>query len=226
MHRAGELTAVWVPDATHEAVRDLVRARSAAAEDYRRKRQQVSSFLLRHGRSFAGSTTWKGQHLRWLNAQNFTHPAQRLAYQESLNAAFTATERVAHLEAMLEEIIPSWTMAPVVAAFQALRGVAFTTAATVVAEAGDLRRFDHPRQLMAFLGLVPSDRSTGETRRQGGITKTGNVRARRILVEAAWTYRYPAGIGDAHQRRQTERRRKFAILPGKRRFALARAIDD
>jgi transposase len=204
MHRAGELTAVWVPDATHEAVRDLVRARSAAAEDYRRKRQQVSSFLLRHGRSFAGSTTWKGQHLRWLNAQNFTHPAQRLAYQESLNAAFTAAERVAHLEAMLEEIIPSWTMAPVVAAFQALRGVAFTTAATVVAEAGDLRRFDHPRQLMAFLGLVPSERSTGETRRQGGITKTGNVRARRILAEAAWTYRYPAGIGDAHQRRQTE----------------------
>jgi len=86
-----------------------VRARSAAAEDYRRKRQQVSSFLLRHGRSFAGSTTWKGQHLRWLNAQNFTHPAQRLAYQESLNAAFTAAERVIHLEAMLEEIIPAWT---------------------------------------------------------------------------------------------------------------------
>jgi transposase len=204
MHRAGDLTAVWVPDATHEAVRDLVRTRSAAVEDHRRKRQQVSSFLLRHGRYFPGrSTTWKGQHQRWLNAQNFTHPAQRLAYQESLNAAFAAAERVTHLEAMLEEIIPSWTMAPVVAAFQALRGVAVTTAATVVAEAGDLRRFDHPRQLMAFLGLVPSERSTGETRRQGGITKTGNIHARRALIEAAWTYRYPAGIGDAHQRRQT-----------------------
>ena len=221
MHRAGELTAVWVPDATHEAVRDLVRARSAAVEDYRRKRQQVSSFLLRHGRSFARSTTWKGQHLRWLNAQNFTHPAQRLAYQESLNAAFTAAERVIHLEAMLEEIIPAWTMAPVVAAFQALRGVAFTTAATVVAEAGDLRRFDHPRQLMAFLGLVPSERSTGETRRQGGITKTGNIRARRTLIEAAWTYRYPAGIVASQSCRRT-----FAILPGTRRYAFARAIGD
>jgi transposase len=205
LHRAGELTAVWVPDATHEAVRDLVRTRSAAVEDHRRKRQQVSSFLLRHGRTFPGkSATWQGQHRRWLNAQNFAHPAQRLAYQENLNAAFAAAERITHLEAMLEEIIPSWTMAPVVAAFQALRGVAFTTAATMVAEAGDLRRFDHPRQLMAFLGLVPSERSTGETRRQGGITKTGNIRARRALIEAAWTYRYPAGIGDAHQRRQSE----------------------
>jgi transposase len=202
LHRAGELTAVWVPDETHEAVRDLVRTRAATVEDYRRKRQHVSAFLLRQGRIFDGKTTWKGRHLRWLDSQNFAHPAQRLAYQEMLNGVRAAAERLDRLEAMLLEIVPDWTMAPVVAAFQAVRGVGFTNAATLVAETGDLRRFDHPRQLMAFLGLVPSEHSTGESRRQGGITKTGNTRARTALIEAAWTYRYPAGIGESHQRRQ------------------------
>jgi transposase len=200
--RAGELTAVWVPDETHEAVRDLVRTRAIAIEDYRRKRQHISSFLLRHGRVYLSATTWKGRHLRWLDGQNFAHPAQRFAFQEMMNAMRAAADRIDRLDAALAEIVPSWTLAPVVKAFQAMRGVGFVTAVTLVAEAGDLRRFDHPRQLMAFLGLVPSERSTGETRRQGGITKTGNSRARKALVEAAWTYRHAAGIGDKHQRRQ------------------------
>jgi transposase len=202
LHRAGELTAVWVPDETHEAVRDLVRTRAAAVEDYRRKRQHLTAFLLRQGRSFDGKTSWKGRHLRWLDSQNFAYPAQRPAHQEMLNAVRAAAERLGRLDGMLLEIVPEWTMAPVVAAFQALRGVAFTNAATLVAEAGDIRRFENPRQLMAFLGLVPSERSTGETRCQGGITKTGNSRARKALIEAAWTYRHPAGIGVGHQLRQ------------------------
>jgi len=202
--RAGELTAVWVPDETHEAVRDLVRTRAMAVEDYRRKRQHVSAFLLRHGRSFDGKTSWRGRHKRWLDGQNFSHPAQRLAYQEMLNAVQATVERMDRLEAALIELVPAWTMAPVVAAFQAMRGVQFMTAVTMVAEAGDLRRFDHPRQLMAFLGLVPSERSTGETRHQGGITKTGNSSARKVLVEAAWTYRHSAGLGVDHQRRQKD----------------------
>ncbi len=200
--RAGELTAVWVPDETHEAVRDLVRTRMIAVEDYRRKRQHVTSFLLRHGRAYAGGTTWRGRHLRWLDGQNFAHPARRFAFQEMLNAVRAASERIDRLEAALIAVVPDWTMAPVVAAFQALRGVGFLTATTLVAEAGDLRRFDHPRQLMAFLGLVPSERSTGDTRRQGGITKAGNSSARKALIEAAWTYRHSAGVGDRHQRRQ------------------------
>jgi transposase len=199
--RAGELTAVWVPDETHEAVRDLVRTRAMAIEDYRRKRQHITSFLLRHGRAYEGKASWKGRHLRWLDGQMFAHPAQRLAFQEMLNAVRAAVERIERLEAALVEIVPSWTMAPVVAAFQAMRGIQFVTATTVVAEAGDLRRFEHPRQLMAFLGLVPSERSTGEARRQGGITKTGNTRARKALVEAAWTYRHAAGLGKDHQDR-------------------------
>jgi transposase len=202
--RAGELTAVWVPDETHEAVRDLVRTRAMAVEDYRRKRQHVSAFLLRHGRSYDGKTSWRGRHKRWLDGQNFSHPAQRLAYQEMLNAVQATVERMDRLEAALVELVPAWTMAPVVAAFQAMRGVQFMTAVTMVAEAGDLRRFDHPRQLMAFLGLVPSERSTGETRHQGGITKTGNSSARKVLVEAAWTYRHSAGLGVDHQRRQKD----------------------
>jgi transposase len=202
--RAGELTAVWVPDETHEAVRDLVRTRAMAVEDYRRKRQHVSAFLLRHGRGYDGKTSWRGRHKRWLDGQNFAHPAQRLAYQEMLNAVQSTVERLDRLEAALIELVPDWTMAPVVAAFQAMRGVQFMTAVTVVAEAGDLRRFEHPRQLMAFLGLVPSERSTGETRRQGGITKTGNSSARKVIVEAAWTYRHSAGLGVNHQRRQKD----------------------
>jgi transposase len=202
--RADELTAVWVPDETHEAVRDLVRTRAMAVEDYRRKRQHVTSFLLRHGRTFDGKASWRGRHLRWLDGQNFAHPAQRFAYQELLNAVRITADRIDRLEAALVEIVPNWTMASVVAAFQAMRGVAFSTATTLVAEAGDLRRFDHPRKLMAFLGLVPSERSTGETRRQGGITKAGNGRARSALVEAAWTYRHSAGLGVGHQRRQLE----------------------
>jgi transposase len=202
--RAGELTAVWVPDETHEAVRDLVRTRGMVVEDYRRKRQHVTAFLLRHGRSYDGKTSWRGRHKRWLDGQNFGHPAQRLAYQEMLNAVQVTVERMDRLEAALIELVPEWTMAPVVAAFQAMRGVQFLTAVTMVAEAGDLRRFDHPRQLMAFLGLVPSERSTGESRHQGGITKTGNSSARKVLVEAAWTYRHSAGLGVDHQRRQKD----------------------
>ncbi|MBO1360309.1 IS110 family transposase [Acetobacter sacchari] len=200
--RSGELTSVWVPDETHESIRDLVRTKGIASEDYRRKRQHVSSFLLRHGRSYPGTATWGGRHLRWLDGQSFAHPAQRLAFQELLGAVRAAAERIGRIEAALVEFVPQWTMAPVVAALQSLRGIAFATATTLVAEAGDLRRFDHPRHLMAFLGLVPSERSTGEARRQGGITKTGNVRARTALVEAAWTYRHSADLGAAHQRRQ------------------------
>jgi transposase len=108
--RAGELTTVWVPDETHEAVRDLVRTRAMAIEDYRRKRQHVSSFLLRHGRSYEGSPTWKGLHLRWLDRQAFAHPAQRRAFQELLNAVRAAVERIGRLEAALLEVVPAWTM--------------------------------------------------------------------------------------------------------------------
>ena len=194
--RAGELTPVWVPDAVHEAVRDLVRAREGAAADLRKKRQQVLSFLLRHGRIFSGRKHWSLAHLRWLAQESFAHPAQQIVFQDAINAIEDAAARLHELDRQLLAIVPSWSMAPVVAAYQAMRGVSFVVAATFAAEVGDVRRFDNPRQLMAFLGLVPSERSTGETVRRSGLTLAGNRRARRVLVEGAWTYRYPARVSE------------------------------
>lgn len=197
LHRAGELTAVWVPDPVHEAVRDLSRARQAAMEDLGRKRQQVTSFLLRHGRSDPGTKTWGSMHAKWLADQSFDHPAQRIVLQEAIDAVQDAAARVDRLDQSLAEIVPDWSMAPVVAACQAMRGMSFIAATIFVAEVGDLRRFDTPCQLMGYLGLVPSERSTGDTVLRGGITKAGNLRARRVLVEGAWTYRFGARVGTA-----------------------------
>jgi transposase len=196
LHRAGELTGVWVPDAVHEAVRDLVRAREAAADDLRRKRQQLLSFLLRHGRIYDGRSHWTLAHRRWLAGQAFDHVAQQIVFQENVEAIAEAVERLHRLDEQLAAIVPSWSMAPVVEAYQAMRGASFLVAVTFAAEIGDVRRFDTPPQLMAFLGLVPGERSTGDTVRRSGLTLAGNRRARRALVEAAWTYRYPARVSE------------------------------
>ncbi len=177
--RAGELTAVWVPDETHEAIRELVRAREAAVDDLRRKRQSISSMMLRHSRAYPGKATWGTRHRQWLQAQRFDHPAQQLVLQEMILAAQHATERLKRIEAALTEFLPGWSLAPVVDALQALRGVRMVTAATIMVEIGDLRRFDSPRQLMGYLGLVPGERSTGDSVRRTGITKAGNGRVRR-----------------------------------------------
>ena len=194
LHRAGELSGVWVPDAIHEAIRDLVRAREAAMDDVRRKRQQLLSFLLRHGRIYAGGGHWTLAHRRWLARQGFGHAAQQIVFQEGVNAIDDATQRLRRLEEQLAAIVPSWSLAPLVQSYQAMRGVSFLVAVTFAAEIGDLRRFDTPRQLMSFLGLVPGERSTGDTVRRKGLTLAGNRRARRALIEAAWTYRYPARV--------------------------------
>jgi transposase len=196
LHRAGELTSVWVPDRIHEAVRDLARAREVGSEDLRKKRQQLLAFLLRHGRLFSGRQHWTLAHLRWLAQQSFEHPAQQIVFQDASNAIEDAARRLRSLDQQLAAIVPSWSMAPVVAAFQAMRGVSFLVAVIFVAEIGDVRRFDNPRQLMSFLGLVPSERSTGEVVRRAGLTLAGNRRARRVLIEGAWTYRYPARVSE------------------------------
>ena len=196
LHRAGELTGVWVPDEVHEAVRDLVRAREAAADDLRRKRQQLLSFLLRHGRIYDGGGHWTLAHRRWLARQAFEHTAQQIVFQEQVEAIAEAVERLHRLDGQLAVIVPTWSMAPVVEAYQAMRGASFLVAVIFAAEIGDVRRFDSPPQLMAFLGLVPGERSTGETVRRSGLTLAGNRRARRALVEAAWTYRYPARVSE------------------------------
>jgi transposase len=195
--RAGELTPVWVPDETHEAMRDLVRARAAAVETLRVHRQQVSAFMLKHGRVFPRKTAWGARHLRWLQEQRFDHPAHQIALQEMVEAVRISRERVGRLEAAIEEFVATWSLAPIVWALQALRGIDLVVAVTFVSEIGDMRRFDSPRQLMGYLGLVPSERSTGDTVRRGSITKAGNGRVRHMLVESAWTYRHPPRIGKA-----------------------------
>ena len=193
--RAGELTPVWVPDEGHEAIRDLVRARAAAVETLRVHKQQVAAFMLKHGRHFPRKTPWGARYMRWLQEQQFAHPAHQIVLQEAVEAVRLAKERVLRLEGLIEEFLPTWSLAPVVNALQALRGVSLVVAVTFVAEIGDLRRFENPRRLMAYLGLVPSERSTGDAVRRGGITKAGNGRVRHLLVESAWTYRHPPRVG-------------------------------
>lgn len=193
--RAGELTAVWVPDEGHEAMRDLVRARAAAVETLRVHRQQVSAFMLKHGRIYPRKKGWTMRYLRWLQEQQFDHPAHQIALQEMVEAVRISKERVERLERVIEEFVPAWSLAPIVRALQTLRGVDLIVAVTFATEVGDMRRFESPRQLMGYLGLVPGERSTGETVRRGGITKAGNGRVRHMLVESAWTYRHPPKVG-------------------------------
>jgi len=195
LFRAGELTPIWVPDETHEAMRDLVRARESAAEDRRHKRQLVSAFLLRHGRVYHRTKPWTMRYFQWLQGQSFDHPAHQIALQEMLQAERNARERLGRLTSHIEALVPEWSLAPVVNALQAMHGVALISAVTFMAEIGDVRRFETPVKLMAYLGLVPSEYSTGKTTRRGGITRAGNARVRHKLIEGAWTYRYPARPG-------------------------------
>jgi len=193
--RAGELTSVWVPDERHEAMRELSRAREATRADLTRKRQQVSSMLLRLGRHYPGIKTWGARHRSWLANQKFVHAEQRLAIEELLLAERQAAERIARLEQAIRAAVAHWSLAAIVPALMAMRGIDLVSAVTILAEIGDLSRFENPRQLMAYLGLVPSERSTGDSVKRGPITKAGNGRARRVLVEAAWAYRHPARVG-------------------------------
>jgi transposase len=194
LHRAGELTAIWVPDHAHEAMRDLVRARATAVRILGKARQHLQGFLLRHERVYSGPRAWTLAYRRWLTTVRFEHPAQQIVLQDYIHAVQDAETRRDRLTSQIEELLPNWSMAPVVAALQAMRGVAFVAAVTVVSEVGDFRRFINPRQLMAYLGLVPSEHSSGGSVRRGGITKAGNALARRVLIEGAWTYRMSARV--------------------------------
>jgi transposase len=194
LHRAGELTAVWVPDSAHEAMRDLIRSRATAVRVLAKARQHLQGFLLRHGRVYAGKKGWTQAYRRWLTTVRFDHSAQQVVLQDYIHAVTDAEARVGRLIQQIEDLAPEWSMAPVVEALQAMRGVAFIVAVTVVAEIGDFSRFDNPRKLMAYLGLTPSEHSSGNTVRRGGITKAGNALARRALIEGAWTYRMQARV--------------------------------
>ena len=200
--RSGSLHAVWIPDAADEAIRDLSRAREDAIEARQQARLQLKSFLLRHDVRYAGKTSWSSAHYRWLAEQSFGASAAQTAFTEYCLTVQAGDERVLRLTQALQEAVTQWRFAGVVAALQALRGVAMVTAIGLVAEIGDFGRFEHPRKLMGYLGLVPSEHSSGERASRGSITKTGNAHARRLLTEAAWQYRFPARISRAAQLRQ------------------------
>jgi transposase len=183
-----------VPDPTHEALRDLVRARVDASMQLMRARQQLLAFLFRHGRTYTTGKYWTQRHRSWLAGQTFELHAHHIVFQDYVEAVWTAQERRDTLIEKITEIMASWSLGPLVEALRGLPGIDLLSAATFVATTGDLSRFESPRLLMGYLGLVPSEHSSGDNTRRGGITKTGNREARRMLIEAAWSYRYPARV--------------------------------
>jgi transposase len=192
--RSGDLTPVHVPAVDDEASRDLSRAREDTLRDLKAATWRLKAFWLRHEIRSTGRAHGGPAHLRWLSEVVCPTPAQQLVFQEYVQTVTEQTARLQRLEQALHEQVQTWRFQPVVEALQALRGVQFTVAVTTVAELGDLTRFDNPRQLMNYLGLTPSEYSSGARRQQGSITKTGNTHARRALVEGAWAYRYPAEV--------------------------------
>jgi len=204
-YRAGDLTPVWVPDAAHEALRDLVRAREAAKKDQVRARHRLGKFLLRQGRRPATKmSAWTQAHLTWIKTVHFAHAAQEATLLDYLHEVEHMVERIDRLERAIDAAVqtaPERTRA-VIEALQALRGIALVSAVTIVAEVGELSRFANPRQLMGYSGAVASEDSSGARIRRGGITKTGNAHLRRIVIEAAWAYRYRPAVGAALRKRQ------------------------
>jgi transposase len=191
--RSGDLSGVWVPDVEQEAMRDLTRARSDIKAQQLKARQQLGAYVLRHGFVYSsGKSKWTKRYYNWLEELRFEHDLQQVVLQEYINAVKEADARLARMNWLMEKALPDWSMAPVVYSLKALRGVDTLAAMILMSELGDISRFESPRQLMSYLGLVPSEHSSGSKRRQGAITLSGNGHARRVLVESAWCYRYAA----------------------------------
>jgi transposase len=204
-YRSGDLTAVWVPDAAHEALRDLVRAREAAKKDQLRARHRLGKFLLRRGRRApSGTKAWTGKYMRWVKALCFEHVAHEATHLDYVAEVEHAAGRVTRLEQAIDEAVAA-APAPwraVIAGLQALRGIAKVSAVTIATEVGSFARFTTPRPLMGYTGIVSREYSSGPRQRRGAITKTGNAHLRRIVVEAAWAYRHKPSIGATLRRRQ------------------------
>lgn len=198
--RSGDLVEIHVPDESCEAMRDLLRAREDAKRAQLRARHQLLKFLLRHGRRWPKSN-WSRPHLEWIAAQRFEHVAQDTVLAESLQAVYEHTARIERLDRRLAELVPQTELATLVEALQAFRGIKLLTAASIAFELGDLRRFDSPKRLMGYLGMTPSEESSGDSVRRGRITRAGNSGLRRLLVEAAWAYRHRPAEGYLHRRR-------------------------
>ena len=204
LSRAGELKAIWIPDPADEAIRELSRAREDAVTARTRARHQLRGFLLRHDIRYPGKTAWTKTFGRWLATLSFDAPGSQIAFTEYCLAVQSCDARVERLSLSLLQAIQGWRFEEVVRALCALRGIDAVSGIGLVAEIGDIARFDHPRKLMGYLGLVPSERSSGERVNRGPITKSGNAHARRLLTEAAWCYRFKPRVGYQAQRRQED----------------------
>ena len=204
-HRAGELTAVWVPDADHEALRDLVRAREAAKKDLLRARHRLGKFLLRRGhRRPQGMSPWGIRHMEWLRSVRFERPAEQATQTDYLSEVDHQVSRIKRLEAAIDEAVAEAPAAlqALVDGLQALRGIRKLTALTIATEVGQISRFAHPRFLMGYSGIVPSEHSSGSKTSRGPITRSGNAHLRRVLVEAAWAYRFVPALREPLRKRQ------------------------
>ncbi len=202
LHRAGELTAVYVPDIQDEAMRDLTRAREDAVIATRKAKQRLGAFLLRNDIIYSGRTKWSNAYFNWLADISMPHRAQQVTLQEYIDAVHENLKRVERITDQIRQMMPDWSLAPVVCALQTARGVSLIVAVTVLAELGDLTRFEKPQQLMAYLGLVPSEHSSGDSVKRGSITKTGNNHVRSVLIEAAWAYRLKPRVSRDLRKRQ------------------------
>ena len=211
LFRAGELTSIYIPTEEDEAIRDLTRCRDDIKRLERKVRQRLLAFLLRHGFRYRGKKNWTQAHMNWLAGVKMPHPAQQIVLQEYIDASNECTDRLQRITEQIQAMLSGWSRALFVRAYQALRGVSLIVATTVVAEIGDMSRFKNPKELMAYLGLVPSEYSSGNSVHRGAITRTGNGHVRRVLIEAAWTYKAPA-------------RKSLPIL--KRQKGLSKSICD
>lgn len=220
--RSGDIEPIYVPEPEDEAMRDLSRARETAMKDLKDAKYQLKAMLLRNNIRCEVQDNWSAKHLRWLTELILPHPSQQIVLQEAIQ---TITERIRRLERLDNELsyhVKNWRYYPVVKAIQAMRGVRLLVAVGVIAELGDLSRFDHPRKLMSYLGLVPSEHSSGGKRKLGGITRTGNTRARRLLVEGAHTYRYAANVSTELQKRQESLSKEIVDIAWQAQLRLCR----
>lgn len=220
LHRAGELTGAYVPDCEDEAMRDLTRAREDAVSAGRKTKQQLKAFLLRHAIVYSGKSSWSKAYFNWLSDIGMAHPAQQVALQEYIDAVRETMARVNRLTDHIRLLVPDWRLGPVAIALQAARGVSLITSVTILSELGDLSRFENPPQLMAYLGLVPSENSSGNQIKRGGITKTGNGHVRKVLVEAAWAYRMKPRVSRILLKRQQDVPKEVCAIAWKAQLRL------
>jgi transposase len=210
--RAGELTPIYIPEATDEAIRDLCRARSDAVDDRRRSRHRLKGFLLRHGYRYQGKSAWSAAHERYLRELVLAHPAMKVILEEYLQGIAAAGERIERCEFGMGDLLEKWRLEPAVRALMAMKGFQIVAAMILVSELGEVHRFAHPRQVMAYLGLVPTENTSSDRRRQGSISKCGNAHARWLLVECAQHYAAPPKVSAQLSRRQQGQPREVRAI--------------